>query len=266
MNKEIMYNACTDNPDDRDYNYSELLWSGALEEYEKIDFPNIKIFNQWMKYITRMACSRCWIWHIINAQELINNWVESLDIEEFWLRYLKINPNAEKEWATLQSALQQAKDEWLIWWYYRVNTIEEINNALDKWFFIYTWSSNWDWDSVAKDKIYKLRTDSQIVWHAWVIPKKETLLNSYWPNNGYSTISEDLYNTTFTKYAILPKEDYNLTLIYKNKIMNEIKLEMAKQFVAREWKYTNWERPNDPITRQEFWATMERVLKNNWLK
>jgi hypothetical protein len=48
--------------------------------------------------------------------------------------------------------------------------------------------------------------------------------------------------------------------------MNDIKIEWAKLFVAREWKYTNWERPQDNITREEMWAILERVLSNNWLK
>jgi hypothetical protein len=46
--------------------------------------------------------------------------------------------------------------------------------------------------------------------------------------------------------------------------MEAIKLESAKAFVKR--GHTNWERPQENITREEMWAVLERVLVANNLK
>jgi hypothetical protein len=249
-------NACLDIPDERDFQYELLMWSN---EFQKIDFPKITVWNQWLDRKTRMACTRYALWHIVNAQNVINEWVEFLDLYKLWERYLQINPWAESEWATLQSALQQAKNEWLIGWFFQVKTETEINDALAKWLFVYTGSSNWDWSSVRDSKIYKLRTDGKIVGHAWIIPKEETLLNSYWENNGFAKLPKELYGTTFTKYAITPKTKYDLTLIYKNKIMSEIKLESAKKaFELWIWNGLDW---NKPVTREEASAMIYRAVE-----
>jgi len=249
-------NAVIDVPDERDYQYETLMWS---EEFQKINFPKIKIWNQGSDKKTRMACTRYALGHIINAQNVINEWIEFLDLYNFWERYLKKNPSAESEGATLQSALQQAKDEWIIWGFFQVKTEAEINDSLGKWFFIYTGSSNGDWGSVRDSKIYKLRTDGKIVWHAWIIPEQEKLLNSYWENNWIAKLPKELYETTFTKYAIIPKTKYNLTLIYKKTIMEKIKLESAKKaFELGIWNGLEWDKP---VTREEAAAMILRALE-----
>lgn len=249
-------NAALDIPDERDYQYEVLMWS---TEFQKIDFPKIKIWNQWQNKKTRMACTRYGLGHIINAQFLINEWKESVDLYDFWERYLLKNPGAEKNGASIQSALEQALEEWLIWGFFQVKSEEEINDWLWKWFFIYTGSANWDWESVKNDKVYKLRTDKKIVWHAWIIPKEETLLNSYWESNGYARLPKELYHTTYTKYAIIPKTKYNLTLIYKKTIMEKIKLESAKKaFELWIWNGLEWDKP---VTREEAAAMIYRAVE-----
>lgn len=249
-------NAALDIPDERDYQYETLMWS---EEFQKIDFPKIKVWNQGLDKKTRMACTRYALGHIINAQNVINEWIEFLDLYAFWERYLKKNPSAEGEGATLQSALQQAKDEWIIWGFFQVKTEDEINDSLGKWFFIYTGSNNGDWASVRDSKIYKLRTDGKIVWHAWIIPEQEKLLNSYWENNGFAKLPKELYHTTYTKYAIIPKTKYDITLIYKKTIMSKIKLESARKAMEL-WLY-NWLNGDKPITREESAAIAYRLYE-----
>ncbi len=239
-----MENACIDLFDERDYKYSDLLWAWILPE-KPINAPKITILNQSLKSITRMACTRYWIIHIINMQRVLN-WETEVDWLAFWQRYLEINPFAEEMGASLQSALNQAKNEKLIWWYFIVNTEEEINDALYRWYFIYTGSNNGDWTNVANNHEYKLRTDWKLVWHAWALPKENQGLNSYWEDNWYFEISKDLYNTTYTKYAILPAKDYNLIDKYKQMIRDKIWNEVAK--IAFDlWLY-NW--INWPIDRE----------------
>lgn len=250
-------NAALDIPDERDYQYGVLMWSSELKNV-KIKFPNIEIFNQGLKAITKMICTRAGLGHIINAQRMLN-WEAPIDIEAFWLRYLEVNPTAEKDGATIQSALKQAKDEGLIENYFVVKTETEINDSFSKWFFIYTGSNNWDWAFVRDNKVYRLRSDWRVLWHAFALPDKEKLLNSYWEGNGYVNFPKELYSTTYTKYAIIPKNGYNLDLIYKKTIMEKIKLESAKKaFELGIWNGLEWEKP---VTREEAAAMIFRALE-----
>jgi len=102
--------------------------------------------------------------HCINAQ----NWeVQKKDGMRFleisgktmWEVYLKENPNAESEGATLQSALDQFIENRLITGYSRLKTIEDMKASLNNTRPIYTGSQNGDWQAVRDLKIYKLRTD-----------------------------------------------------------------------------------------------------------
>ena len=248
-----MENACFDIPDERDWQYEVLMWS---QDFLEINWPDIEVFNQWLKPVTRMSCTRVWLWHIINAQRKVN-WITPIDIEAFWLRYLKVNPNAEKDWASLQGALQQAKDVWLIESLFVVWNKTEMHDAISKWLFIYSGSANWDWAFVRREKKYRLRTDGKFVWHAFCFPKKWVLLNSYWAENWYIEFPEELYNTTYTKYAIVPKVWYNLDLLYKKRIMENIKLESAKKaFENWFWNWLEWDKP---VSREEAGAMMQRV-------
>lgn len=249
-------NGALDVPDERDYPYEVLMWS---EEFKKIDFPKIRVWNQGLDRKTRMACTRYGLGHIINAQSILSGWDEFLDLYDFWMRYLVKNPSAEADGATIQSALQQAKEEGLIGWYFQVKTELEINDSLGKWFFIYTGSSNGDWGSVRDSKIYKLRTDGKIVGHAWIITGQEELLNSYGENNGFAKLPKELYGTTFTKYAIIPKNKYDLTLLYKKEIMSKIKLESAKK--AFELWIWNGVDPEKTVTREEASAMIYRMFE-----
>ncbi len=250
-------NAALDIPDERDYQYEVLMWNTNFENI-KIEFPKIEIFNQGLKAVTKMSCTRAGLGHIINAQRILNG-ESPIDIEGFWLRYLEINPGAEKEWATIQSALKQAKDEWLIENYFEVKNEDQMNDAFWKWFFIYSGSNNGDWAFVRDKKIYRVRPDWKILWHAFMFPSKEKILNSYGKDNWYAFFPKELYSTTYTKYAIVPKNGYNLDLIYKNIIMSKIKLESARK--AMENWFWNWVDGEKPVTREEASAMIQRVYE-----
>lgn len=157
----------------------------------------------------------------------------------------------------------------------RINTKEDLFNLLDKWYRVNIWM-------IVKDDFIE---DTQ----------KDWILNStpIWnPKYGHSTSIKkiwdnfiiDNYKWTHTYNKILINDLQNLIdewIIYewafvlfldksniinnkKKQLMEDIKLESAKAFVSR-W-YTNWERPQDNITREEMWAIFERVLIANNLK
>ena len=76
-----------------------------------------------------------------------------------WENYLKVNPKAEKEGATLQSALDQFKELGYITGYSRVTSIEDMKSSLDNLRPIYTGSQNGEWNLVRDEHKYTLRTD-----------------------------------------------------------------------------------------------------------
>lgn len=102
--------------------------------------------------------------HAINAQ---NKYISEKDGmryfeipgEGMWETYLKTNPKAESEGATLQSALDQFMEVGYITGYTRLDTIENMKASLDNIRPIYTGSQNGDWVNVRDKQIYRLRTD-----------------------------------------------------------------------------------------------------------
>ena len=86
-----------------------------------------------------------------------------------WVQYLALNRFAQKEGATIQSALNQFLDLKLITGYAVVNTVELMKAALMNGNLIYTGSKTGDWTSVRNTKVYKLRSDSVTVGHAFCI-------------------------------------------------------------------------------------------------
>ncbi len=203
-----------DQPREGELEYETLFgWEASQEQ--RFFYPQI-IQNQWAVQLTRMACSRYGMVHCINAQ----NWeVQKKDGMRFleisgktmWEVYLKENPNAESEGATLQSALDQFIENRLITGYSRLKTIEDMKASLNNTRPIYTGSQNGDWQAVRDLKIYKLRTDWKVVWHIFAILGYDSTgwlaVNSYWENNWVFHIPFNLTNTLFSKYSISDSRD-----------------------------------------------------------
>lgn len=133
IDEPIETNIELDVPDERDYEYEPLFGVTETEEYN-VFYPKT-IFNQGAKDETRMACSRYGACHAINSQNRAvaevdgMRWAE-MNPEVSWGNYLKINPQAKKEGATLQSSLKQFLELRLITGYSKVSTIEEMKDAL----------------------------------------------------------------------------------------------------------------------------------------
>lgn len=114
--KEIMTemdyitDAATDIPDERDIPY-ELVFSN--ESHDRVTFPydKLTIQNQRAQEITRNACSRYGMAHIVNGQTLLLDGVQKVNGIDLWRTYIAKNPNAQFHGATLQSMLKQAKEE-----------------------------------------------------------------------------------------------------------------------------------------------------------
>jgi len=164
-----------------------------------------------------------------------------------------------------------AKKEWIIKAYFQVDSLYEIKLSLFEKNPVHSWSNKIDRSTIINSPYVASWTGWP--WHSFHIigfdDSEEHLIckNSWWEkryDQGKFYISYDKYNKLLfhTRLSIIETEDSLIAL--RKKIMEEITLESAKHFVER--GYSNWERPSDNITRQELWATIERVLKNNWLK
>lgn len=160
--------------------------------------------------------------HAVNAQ----NWaVQKKDGMRFleisgksmWEVYLKENPKAEEEGATLQSALDQFTKNGYITGYSRLTTIANMKASIDNTRPIYTGSQNGNWQAVRDTKVYSLRTDGKIVGHIFTILGYDNTgwlaVNSYGENNGVFKIPFELTDTLFSCYAI---SDFRDEEIFKN--------------------------------------------------
>ena len=271
-----MENAGTDNPSSLDWDYQLVAGNSTGNVRKRYPFT---IQNQWLQAKTKMACSRYGITHAINAQNSHRAWETNTSLVEIqaldlWLRRLAVNPSCEYKWDSLQSGLNQAKAEGLITGYAACLTNEtgdtnsKMKNALDNYNFIYTGSQVADWHYVTTNHLYKVRTDGGICGHIFAIVDYDDewfiAVNSYGEENGLFTIPYSLTDTLFTRYTIFDSKDEEAIANYKKSIMDNITLPEAKSFYTR--GYTNGERPNDMVTRQEMWATLERIIVANNLK
>ncbi len=73
-----------------------------------------------------------------------------------WENYIKVNPFAKKEGATLQSALDQFLELGFITGYSRLVGIADMKHSLDNFRPIYTGSKKCNWNTVRDDKKYTL--------------------------------------------------------------------------------------------------------------
>jgi len=76
----------------------------------------------------------------------------------FWIQYIQVNPSAERDGATLQGALDQMLKMRLITGYTRVQTIQDMKQALSEYRPIYTGSKNANWNTVRDNQMYTLGT------------------------------------------------------------------------------------------------------------
>jgi hypothetical protein len=162
-------NSCIDAPSSSDYSYEEVILFGKdTQMADSIEFKTPIVFNQGEEEITRMACTRYGMVHIVNAQnqyvsEITHNTFMLLQPKQYWIDYLNQNPYAQTEGATLQSALKQFLDGGFTTGYATANSIELMKLALLKGNLIYTGSSNGDWAYVRTNNVYRLRSDNTVI-------------------------------------------------------------------------------------------------------
>ena len=201
-----------DQPREWEAIYDELFWASENIEVYNVFYPHT-IFNQGAKTETRMGCSRYGIIHAINAQNLAFakiDWMRTYEYnpEVMWCNYLKVNPLAEEEGATLQGALEQMVDLNLITWSSRLLSIDSMKQSLLSYKPIYTWSKSCNWSSVRDFKRYELGSGYAHIFciigfdgSGWIA------INSYWPSNGVFHIAYEFTSSLFSCYSLSDSRD-----------------------------------------------------------
>lgn len=217
--EQLPPNAAIDAPSDRDFEYSEVPF--GAEEVKRIPFPRdrLVIQNQAADPLMYMSCTRQGICHINNWQNILEGdtqWRGALltDPRVLWEERIETRPSVKSLGDTLQAAMDQMLARKLIAGYARVNTVEEMIDAINRGHFIYTGSKEGDWRYVRETKKYRKRLDGGFAGHAFAgavdydLNTREFIaINSYWPNNGYFSIGFDQIDQLYSKYAIADARD-----------------------------------------------------------
>ena len=158
-----MENACIDAPRSTDWT-TEEVFGAETNAVREVCFEPPNIENQGAQHVTRMACTRYGLVHVVNAQNSIVSSVTSDDQEyvepiPIWKEYLKVDPSAESNGATLQSSLDQMKALGHITGYVRCDSEAQVRQNIAMGRLIYTGSQNGDWTKVTNEGRYALRTD-----------------------------------------------------------------------------------------------------------
>lgn len=242
-------NACRDEPSWLDVCADELFWSD--EDKPKIVDHRKRgiVWSQWTHTDTKMACGRYGMEHILNLWKVLN-WRKDEKDPAWWRRDFvnKYETRTYKptiQGSSIQTQLKFAVLRGEIDWYYLLKTPEQIEDAINKWHFIFTWSKNINWTKT-KNSTDKIMVVDSWPWHIicfiWYDSDKKIFIvrNSSWPNvydwwHMYLRY-EDVW-AMFSIYACIPK--YDTFEVLKKKIrekINEKKKTMVYKVGIVDWK------------------------------
>lgn len=253
-----------DQPDPRDYQYTDIYWSFAgttpesdlnkklrlalaqnkfAKAIDYLDRHQI-IENQYVDEDTKKSCTRQGIVNVYNAQWLLQYLIEWIDdyehisakpmrmehekrrYDKYWIEYWSLG-------STIQSALQQAKEWKYLAGYADAPTVNDAIDAINRLHFIYTGSNNWLWSAIGVKWTYKRRTDWKRVWHAFAWAVAYDLewkffwgIDSSWRR--FFKIPFREWNTLYTRYACIREDDDKLRA-YKEARKKEANKKVYKQ-------------------------------------
>lgn len=256
-----MKNYAMDRIEDTDYDIETLLW--AVEELPKsVMLSDDEVQNQ--RYSDPYGCVFFAWSSISNTMNYINkedsriSWAKLCDIA---INAWYLDPNV---WAYVSTSPRLLRDLELISAYWLCKTIDDVKLSLYHKKPVQTWSNSIDWNATKWNNNVAVRWSSY--WHSFFICwyDEEYLIceNSYWENE----FDKWYFYIKYSDFDLLFNSKYTMTdtkwadTLYKEKVRSEINLEDAKKFYDR--GFTNWLNPTENITREEVWATMERMIKD----
>lgn len=261
----IVENACFDEPRASDRT-REQVFGDEMAEWSKqfVKWPEWTIvYNQNLDPRTLKWCVWYAVYHIYNAQQMNewkNNWSEFIqeDPKNYWFRFqaYRGRPNT---WSSLQQHLDfMRKQEKSIEWSVLCQTEEQMKMAVDRWYFILSWSKRCDWTKTGKTWIFSLVDDGPdhgiaIVGYDW---KWFIAKNSFWGwrwNKWYFYIPFGYKKYLFSCNAIIDADSTGKLQAYKfeKEYQESIKLGI-----------TDGTNPDKPATRKECSVMIYRMYKN----
>jgi len=268
-------NACFDIIDERDYKYSQVQnieFAWAWELPSKFILDNVDYQNQWLEEVTRMMCVFYSTAHVSN-EENFQEWSEVRILwKAFWLHAETLWRLDINKWALVSAGPRTARDLWLISGWTLVETILEAKHSIFNKKPIVVWSNQINWSLGYLDPfvvwgpkgsghaIALIWYDDDYEWGCFIIK------NSYWDKK-YDWWKMYLKYSDFellfpSKYSL--EDEIDTILLYKDKIMSEINIPMAK--VAFELWIYNWKDNKLSPTREETATMILRAMQKvlNW--
>lgn len=151
-----------DRPDDRDFLNSEIFWGTWSKQEVVLLWSSVPIQNQFIKRnpSTNMACTSYWVGHWVNVMNNLDWDSQYIDCFELWKVFIdkfskeykdKYWMNPVTDWAYLQDALKNAKDQGYIIGYGKTFWVVEMEDAISRWQPLFTWTKSIDREATKKD-------------------------------------------------------------------------------------------------------------------
>lgn len=208
---------------------SDLTWyeftKDDILEIQKLAIDKFGLSVPWGMYMSKAVdCLRTW-WNAKFPDNKLITFRTTIWTDVF-LEALEKNHSPVIWYRTSVEYSKDSQDNWIVDW-------EDFPN-------------DWGGHLVRTNFNSEIKIDDNYVW--W------KPYNTY-TNNKLVKLKE---KWVFFPSAYLFLYDTSMT----DQIKNDIDLDNAKKFFAR--GFTNWLNPRKPLSRQEFWATMEVMLKDMW--
>ncbi len=255
-----------DSPSSKDWKYSDFIKNREenaewISENKWWDKEIMIVWDQFDQDTTYKGCTAYWLtspYNWYNMKEYADAWVEysQEDPRRKWEAYqaTRWRPNVG---SSLQKMMSFFRTRKLIDWNVVANGVEEMKNALDNDFYIYTGTNSCNWRETSRTGIFVYKRNGWGHWFAiigydeiWFIA-----INSFWDdrgNKGYFTIpfkdEKYLYST-------------NVIIDHDNTGSLQSMKDDADIQKAIELWITNWSNLDDMATRRETVLMIVRWLK-----
>ena len=184
--------------------------------------PKATIYSQGLLAESHMACWSYGMRHIINLIERLAGDKDEINPIDDWRLFYPAHKtkdyNPLEKWSSMQAQLDFATKKWRINGYYKVTTVQEMKEAINKHNFIYTGSKKIDRKKTrdSKDKVVVV---GEWPWHIIELDgfddekKLFYMRNSYGRkayDNGYMYLKYEDIGCLFSMYAVIDKHDGTL--------------------------------------------------------
>lgn len=230
--------ACRDDPQPTDFIRDDVyFWTLTPTIHDIVDYRTIgTVYNQFANADTKMACWSYWVIHADNINELLT-WGKEVSPRGHRLAFVKAHKTNTYDPLVKGSSLQKQMDfatlVWVIWWYYKVTTKEEIMEWLSKSYMWYTGSTNIDREATKKTDwnvcVIKSWSPAHIVCLIGY-DKDYVYIRNSWALKHMKLKREDL-DQLFSIYMVVPRIEANI--FERAKARMEARIWLFETYIVR---------------------------------